>query len=151
MIFNLEPYVGIGPLRFGMSQDQVKSIVGEPERILTNRRGEPDFQYSGINIRFSSEELRLVELGIYPSTSLTVMGVSVFDEPDAFSKIVELDGQVFECYGFIIFFGLGVTMTGFHDEDGSQKAVTLFARGRWDHLREQMQPFMLQNKSWRPQ
>ena len=46
-----------------------------------------------------------------------------------------------EYVGFIVFLGLGLTLTGFHDGNDSQRAVTAFARGRWDHLRSKLRPF----------
>lgn len=42
------------------------------------------------------------------------------------------DSDVYEFYGFLVFFGLGMTLTGFHDRLESDKAVTVFRRGNWD-------------------
>lgn len=142
-MYEIEPYVSVGPLSFGLSQREVKSLLGEPVRTSVNRRGETDFQYPDTNVRFSSANLTLVEVGISPSTPATIKGVNLFDDPDALNKLVALDRTASEYYGFIVLFHLGITMTGFHDGDDSQRAVTAFIRGRWDHLRESMQPFSL--------
>jgi hypothetical protein len=38
--------------------------------------------------------------------------------------------------GFLVFTRLGVTTTGYHDDDESQRALTIFPRGTWDLLLE---------------
>jgi len=43
--------------------------------------------------------------------------------------------------GYVVLLQLGLAMTGFHDGDLSQKAVTAFARGSWDTLRPKMKPY----------
>ncbi|WP_447895921.1 hypothetical protein [Vreelandella sp. GE22] len=140
-MYEIEPYISVGPLSFGFSQKEVKSLLGDPVRTSTNRKGEKDFHYFNAIARFSSINLTLIEVGITPSASALIKNINLYDDPDALNKLVMLDGTASEYYGFIVFFNLGITMTGFHDGDDSQKAVTAFTRGRWNHLREDMQPF----------
>lgn len=141
MNFVLNPYAEIGPLRFGMREQAVVDTIGRPQKAFTNRRGEPDFQYADFSIRLSTEERRLVEVGFYPSANFIVEGVDVFGDAGTLDKLLCLDSDVFEYHGFVVFFGLGLTLTGFHDGDESQKAATCFERGRWDHLKAEMRPF----------
>jgi hypothetical protein len=72
---------------------------------------------------------------------VTVRGVNVFSGPDAFPKLCRMDGAPQEVVGFIVLLSLGITMTGFHDFDEAQKAVTAFARGRLDFAKPDMKPF----------
>ena len=56
-------------------------------------------------------------------------------------------GSVFNAnqHGFIVLLNLGITLTGFHDDDIYQRAVTVFARGRWDGQLSDLKPFDLAN------
>jgi hypothetical protein len=44
--------------------------------------------------------------------------------------------QPYEDVGYIIFYKLGIAVTGFHDNDESQKAITIFEEGYWDDSKE---------------
>ncbi|WP_137173105.1 hypothetical protein [Massilia sp. HP4] len=46
---------------------------------------------------------------------------------------------------------LGITLTGFHDNDIDQKAITVFERGRWSDLISELKPFAVDdNRTHRP-
>ena len=77
----------------------------------------------------------LVEIAFLKTAKVMLNGIDVFGDPGSFARIAELDDEVFEFYGFLVFFGLGITLTGFHDKDEAQKALTMFHRGRWDQFK----------------
>jgi len=45
--------------------------------------------------------------------------------------------------GFIVLLSLGVAFTGFHDDDESQKAVSVFGKGSYDDLQQKMKDFAI--------
>lgn len=141
MIFELKPYSGIGPLRFGMLEDDVLSLLGMPISRTKNRRNEIEARYSDIFIRFSSDGHDLVEVGFLASSNLIFNNIDIFNEDNSLESLIALDGDVREYLGFIVFFNLGLTLTGFHDEDYFQRAATCFSYGRWDQLKSAMLPF----------
>ncbi len=143
MTFILKPYVEVGPIKFGMSESDLISIIGPPIKILTNRRGEPDYLYSDFSIRFSSDERKIVEVGFLPTADFYVDGIDVFRDTTAFYRLVQSDGYPYEYVGFIVLFRFGLTLTGFHDNDKSQKAATAFEKGRWEHLKPKLKPFKI--------
>lgn len=50
-------------------------------------------------------------------------------QPDPNPVLLALDPEPLEFVGFWFFLALGVTTTGYHDDDPSQRAVTVFVRG----------------------
>ncbi|MEZ0604616.1 hypothetical protein ACAX43_21020 [Paraburkholderia sp. IW21] len=136
-MFFINPYEAVGPIRFGMTRAELVLVVGDPVRELKNRRAEADLQFPGFSIRLSKGDEKVVEVGITPDTPVMLCDVDVFVSADAFARLVKIDGAPYEYVGFVILLNLGVTMTGFHDADESQKAITVFEKGRWDHLRSQ--------------
>jgi hypothetical protein len=139
MTIDIVPYEAVGRLRFGMNRDDVVGILGEPRIVSMRPEGEVRLIYE--DRQFTVGPKGLVEVGLLPEASVSIMGVNVFGDPKSFINICDLDTEPKEILGFIVFLNLGITMTGFHDRDESQKAVTAFARGRWDASRAQMTPF----------
>lgn len=141
-MFNVVPYESVGPLRFGMSQDETVSILGKPQRISKNYFGESEHEYGAFALRFSKLNQTLVEVGCAPAQPVGVNGLNVFSSPTAFADLVQMDGEPFEDLGFILLMNLGITLTGFHDNDSSQKAATAFDKGRWDNRRSKFKPYV---------
>lgn len=139
--FVLTPYKGAEPIAFGMTPSDVASILGPPEDVGRNDLGERSETRNGISIRYSQEGEKVVEIGFVPGTRLLFDGRSLLDENDLIDVLIEHDPIPYEFVGFLIFFGLGITVTGFHDEDESQKAITVFREGRWDEYRQEAVPW----------
>jgi len=57
---------------------------------------------------------------------------------------MKADGSPFEIVGIIVSLNLGISMTGFlQDDEPGQKAIGVFAKGRFDAKMEKMRPFKL--------
>ena len=138
-MIEIVPYECVGRVKFGMTIEEVATVVGEPERVSTNRRKERDERRGKMGIRFSAEDSKVVEVSLR-HLEVTLMGIDVFNDPNAFDRLIAVDGKPFESLGFVVLMKLGITLTGFHDQDESQKAVTAFARGRWDDVKEEFRP-----------
>jgi hypothetical protein len=139
--FEIVSYAGAKPLLFGMAEAQVEAIVGPPERMTVNNRGEPDASYQSFSIRYSREDKTLVEVGFSKTARVTIRGINVFNDANAFQDILRLATCPYEYFGFIILLDLGITLTGFHDNDPNQLAITAFTRGRWDHSKSKFRKF----------
>jgi hypothetical protein len=139
--FEVVSYVGAQPLLFGMTQAQAEVVVGIPLESSLNQRGEHNAQYDSFSIRYSPKGGTLVEIGFSNSARVLFRGIDVFADPEAFPKLVGHDSNPYEYFGFIILLDLGITLTGFHDNDESQRALTAFVRGRWDHLKGKFKDF----------
>jgi hypothetical protein len=115
MNLEIAPYVGVGPLRFGMTRSQAHELVGAPR---ARRR--------------MKTELREV-LATYD-------GGLTFEGPPG-RRLLQDDPEPGELVGFLVFLRLGVTLSGFHEATTDEAAVTVFERGRWDSLAPRFQPF----------
>ena len=141
-MFRIIPYESVGLIRFGASAEDVKRALGEPVRVR-DRPNEMTIQYDRLQVTISTQNEAVVEIGMSSRVDARLDDVEIFNSPGAFEKLTEQDGSPFEYLGFIILLKLGITLTGFHDDDPAQRAVTAFARGRWDHLRAKFNPFHL--------
>ena len=139
--FDIISYYGAAPILFGMSEHEVASVAGDPMTRSKNRKSEKNYLYDGWSLRYSVGEERVVEVGFTPRATVSFSNFDIFRTPDAFYRLIEHDGNPVEVLGFIVLLKLGITLTGFHDGDESQKAVTAFARGRWDNFEDRFKPY----------
>jgi hypothetical protein len=141
MTMVVEPYESVGALQFGMRQDEIVAAIGEPQRITKNYMGNSQLWYDDNKFNVVVEGDRLAEVVLSPSIEMSIRGINPFTDPTGFASLCRLDGSPCEALGFIVLRNLGIALTGFHDKDESQKALTAFARGRLDIVESQMKPF----------
>ena len=139
--FRLVPYVAVEPIFFGMSGSDVEQLLGKPHAVTINTRGERDEQRGSISVRYAVGDGGVVEVAFIPGVKVSYEGCNLFEVNDVVAFLSRYDEELYEFVGFLISLKLGVTLTGFHDKDGSQKAITVFDRGRWDAHRAQFQVF----------
>ena len=137
--YRLVPYVGALPITFGMSPTEVAAIAGRPSAVGTTYPNPTEEQRGPIFVRYSPEDQKVLEIAFLPSAELTYQGVDLFGCDDRIGFLSKSD-QPLAVVGVVVFLRLGITMTGFHDHDDSQKAIVAFARGGMDAFRADMKP-----------
>jgi hypothetical protein len=141
MDLDIVPYVGVGPLRFGMTPGQVHQTVGAPRRVKRAAGMLREIYPFEALLMFEGAPyaLRLVEIGFdRHCAELSYAGVKLFGIPprDALRRLLLDDAHIGEYLGRLILPKLGVTLTGFHSGPKEALAVTAFERGRWgDYIR----------------
>lgn len=133
-------YKSVGPIEFGMSSDQVIGVSNPPLHTETNQFGEDVLDLGAVRVSISPLA-GVVEVGLLPEAHPLISGIEIFQSPWALRRLVALDGAPKEIFGFVVLLNLGITVTGLHDGDVSQRAVTAFAEGRWDRFKQEMKPF----------
>lgn len=134
------PYNSVGPITFELNEDSVRSTLNAPLSARANTSGELELVFSEQIVRLSPNA-GVVEVSVLPEGKPTVSGVEVFTQPDALQVLLHLAETAWETVGFLVFSKLGVAITGLHDGDKSQRAVSAFTRGRWDELVGASKPF----------
>ena len=144
MAWEIYPYTGAGTLKFGMSPEEVVQILGaERKKEHAPPHGARYFFRQDQPIAIFNHN-KLLEISFTPDTSDPVLydqqDLFLEGEQDVLGALWRKSGQAdtFEIMGFVIFFPLGVALSGYHDNDPSQKAVLCFAEGRWDRFRQRM-------------
>ena len=148
----IQPYVGVGPLKFGMTQEEVAKKLGKPDsirdhgdEIRESREGH------GLQVVYAKNGDGIVEIGFSSGIkSLQYDGIYVFQEKplDVLKHITASGSKIYELLGFLVLLDIGITFTAFHNvddnsehEDNGEKAVTVFKLGRWDNLRDRLSEY----------
>lgn len=139
MSFNIVPYVGVNKVRFGMSPADISAEWGPPVRVTTTRLGELREIRGDVFCHYNAD--KLVEVTFGRMASVLFDGVDLLHDPQALQILLRKDPIPYERYGFLVFFELGIFLTGVHDNDEDQLAAGAFVQSRWDSDRGKMRPW----------
>lgn len=136
--YTVYPYVGVGPLEFGMSPDQARELIGPADEVVQDRDegGLTEFRMSSaLQLTYELSSQKLVGISLYhPLDGVAVDGLEL-DWSESEQWLAELkrhDPSHGRSYGIDVFFKFGVSASGLqHREDGG-KSVSAFAMGQWD-------------------
>lgn len=128
------PSKGVPPIVFGMAPQIVEGLLGPAERSRTNADGEREEHRASLLVRYDSESETVVEFSFGPDSDVVLDGVAILQSPDPAEELLRRSTRVVECLGFLVFLDLGVALSGYHDGDSDQRALTVFVPGRWDSL-----------------
>lgn len=130
----LEPYVSVESFRFGEEIDKAVLQFGPAEKDDFDQEGKRQLHYPSFILRFSPETNTFIEFTALPRCMLFVHNLMLPWDSSCLKLLGRFDNDLREIYGFIVSFRLGIALSGFHDEDESQKAIHAFMRGDWDCL-----------------
>ena len=89
--FEIEPLVGVGPIRLGSSRTQVRAILGAPIEPL---RGEREMYFDGFFVDYDeTDRVEFIELARSEQYRATFLGIALHDAPaeQALALISTLD------------------------------------------------------------
>ncbi len=146
-VFDLQSFVGALPLRFGMTPDQVRGILGQDCTESKNFLGGVSLSYyrpgCDASVGFDKLSGLATHFGFGRLSSVRFRGLDVFGDSTAWQSIVRMSGDCHEWVGFIICCDLGLKLSGFHDEDISQLAISVFPEGDYERHRPKFTPYTL--------
>jgi hypothetical protein len=147
MDYTIYPYEGVGPIRLGMTQQEIRTILGEPEETV---KKVPSSEYPldyyvqlGIQV-FYKKPWVCDSIEMVNNAKPTFQGQSFFDRPYSdlkrwFRQIdnsVEIENSGLTSYTF------GIALYAPHDEEieptKSVTTVFVFERGLYDGFEEKM-------------
>ena len=123
--FNIEPYIGAGPIKFGMTKAQVAKILGKPEHYGITHSGRIDERRGPVAIRYNKKG-KVDEISFLDTALVTFDGQGLFNSPKGL-KFLETKEKPVDSYGFKIFFSLGIAVTGISKKK-EEKTVSVFAK-----------------------
>ncbi|MRW94193.1 hypothetical protein GJ699_29890 [Duganella sp. FT80W] len=139
-MIQINSYKNVNGLAFGSSEAEAISIFGLPIRQAINREQEKELCFSDHTLRFDAKSGELREVSLLPQCSGAVNGKPVSWDEGFFDWLKTQDGDLKEVLGFVLSLKLGIALSGFHDNDESQKAIHAFRYGDWDMFKNRMHP-----------
>lgn len=144
--FDIRPHVGALPVTFGMHRDDVHRLLGPPEHSspIWNKSGFSESYLRGVyNVGYDND-WKANHVGFGPGViELSIDGRPIWSpdhQPDPNPVFLALDPAPVATVGFWIYLRLGVTTTGYHDDDESQRAITAFPPSRAESFMKRAMP-----------
>lgn len=133
MTWEILPYVGMGPVKFGMTPEEVASLLGPPISVRTKniRRNEQRQRNTPI-VRFRNGHVSEIE-AYYDVPNVTLNGVDIFkDNPvKVLQFLEERNGGCLEDVGILLFINLGVSMGRIDKDVKENHSICAFVKGMW--------------------
>lgn len=123
--FNIEPYIGAGPIKFGMTKAEVSKILGKPEHSAKNSIGLLVERRGAVKIRYNDKG-KANEISFLDTVSVIFDGQDLFNSPQGL-KFLQTKEKPIDKYGFKVFFSLGIAVTGISKKK-EDKTLTVFAK-----------------------
>lgn len=138
----IHSYQGVDSLRFGEStKADCVSLYGQPQNVRKNRYGVEEYHYDDFVLRFNPTDGTLRECTLLPHKNAVLGQIPVTWDRRFLIAACNEDASPMETYGFIVMINLGIAVTGIHDGDDSQLAVTVFSKGLFDGVLVDAKPF----------
>lgn len=137
MTLKVKSYTGIDTLSFDNSTKNDAFIhYGSPvsERVTQNNRLE--YEYPNFILRFDINTSKLIEYTLLPYAQAAIKDIVITWDKSFLKKLCLIDGAPKNSYGFIVLSKLGLAITGIHDDDTSQLAITVFRQKELEEFLE---------------
>lgn len=129
--------VGMIPLRFDMSVDEVHAALGQPPRVVlenpSGETGREEHFNDFVGVHYNKND-RLYSVVFAGSVDLILDDVPLLGNGTidaALQKLLEMDSEPLEEYGFVVFDKLGIAITGILIDVDDDLAVTIVRPGTW--------------------
>jgi hypothetical protein len=131
---------------FGILKNQCLELLGDPVTCRINREGFEELKYKELIVRFDPKSKGFCECTLLPFTNGDICGIEITWDKDFLAKACSLDGSPLDIYDFIVLRKLGIAVTGIHDGDRGQLAITIFSEGFFDSMLAKGRPFTMDHK-----
>jgi hypothetical protein len=142
-MINIRSYESINHVAFGSDELSVLATFASPQKRVVNREQEQELHFPGFVLRFDAQSNGLRECTLLPRCDGTINGTPIMWTDQLLHWLAMEDHKLQHCVGFIVSLKLGIMVSGFHDHDGSQKAIHAFKKGDMDMFLDRMRPFKL--------
>ena len=136
--FEIIPYVSVGDLKFGMSRQAVRAILGSLTSSRNSRFSKKVTEYwleNQLRAVFTSEDGPLSEIVLSRELKdVNLDGSFIFqkDGPTGRAELCAKDGSPKVRSGGIFLFNLGIALAEFDNLEEDQRTITAFDRATWD-------------------
>lgn len=129
------PYERVNNLMMesGSPSDAV-SEFGSPVSIRKTRTGNIEYRYKDMYLRFSGGTESFLECTLLPNCIAKIDGIPVVWNKEFVVDLCVLDGDPRIAFGFLILSKYGVAITGIHDDESSQVAITAFSKNELEEF-----------------
>jgi hypothetical protein len=136
-----EPYVGALPIRFGMKPDDVAGVVGAASRVFPGVFGTTAEERPNLMIGYTENENSVFEINCHVGTILLYRGTDLLTHPGPIEYLRQFDATPVLWVGLVLFLHLGIQLSGFHDADESQRAISMVMKETWSEFVDDFTPF----------
>ena len=124
-----------------MTPQEVAAVLGPVRNTRQNRKDQlVEYRNDGSRVQYSETE-GVIEMSFAQPSRLMLGSTDLLSGHNQVAILSSLDDQPMEYAGFLFFFKIGLAMTGFHDRQKDQEAITVFKDGLWNNTKAKAKPY----------
>ena len=136
---------GVGPVRLGMSRQELDAALGAPDRVFRQAYDgvEWDELYYPNWLNVAATAGKVSRIGVSrQARGVTFEGVDVFaaDPFEVLAQVERAAGGAHDAGGCILFLPFGLSMTGFHDGYLDEKSLAIEQPDGWRAIEAELKP-----------
>lgn len=136
MEWKIESFRGMGPIKFGMSADDVKEKIGPVLRTRKGLRADSFTEFRAVDIpiiRYRNGVVSEIE-AFHDVRSVSLEEVYIFEGRGStvLRELEKLNGGALQSVGVVLFVNLGITAGRLDENVPEQHSITAFEVGLWD-------------------
>jgi hypothetical protein len=134
MDWEIVSFVGMGPIKFGMTPDVVAKILGSPEDVEEGKSSIAEFrELDEPIVRYKDGVVAQIE-AFYDVKNVRLRGINLFSDngKEVMRQLEDLNGGAEICVGIVLFRNIGLTAGRLDEGVSGEHSVCAFRRGHWD-------------------
>lgn len=132
MKIEIKPFQGINEIKFDMTQEEIKKILGDAAKIEINNITRQTIEFRN-GMQFKIIDHKLKDIIVSKHVELFYNDIDLFNSINTIELLSQFDEPIFGKNGYVNFYNLGLSLGGFGKKRiPEDKLVIIFAKDRID-------------------
>ena len=129
-------YKSFGPIKFGMTEDEVIKELGKPNNICTDDDGEFTYSYHDFGAIWFDASKLVSGADIYPKEHglLQINDLQLNWQDNFYIDMCLEDADPYYEFTTIVLFNLGIAIAGYQDNEDADRCIGVFSEKNYDSL-----------------
>ena len=124
--YKIEPYISVGDIRFGMTEEEVELLFGrKPDQVYIDFLKRENLIWGDVSVKLNKKKL-VEEVSFAGTVNVFYEGVNILKDSTV-TKVLNRIEKPLSSVGFKIYPSLGIAITGFSKKP-EVKTVSVFSK-----------------------
>lgn len=138
--FEIIPHIGCHSVKFGMSSEEVRFFLGEPNWIDTSNGKRKEVR-DLLTVFYGVESNRVEGIEFYEEAEVFYKGINLFKDSNAYNFLLKEDGAPLESLGTVVLLRLGIALWSLNYPE-EPRTIYISKSSTWDVKRDKLKPVL---------
>jgi hypothetical protein len=125
--YEIEPYISVGDIKFGMTREEVELLFGQkPDYVDIGFLKKENLIWGNVSVKLNKKSL-VEEVSFMGTLNVFYEGINILNDSTV-TKVLNRIEKPLSAVGFKIYPSIGIALTGFSKKP-ENKTVSVFSKG----------------------